>query len=163
MSEIMNEHKLGANEGRNADRLDLYTDGACSGNPGAGGWGAILVYRGVEKEISGGEDHTTNNRMELMGVIEGLKAVNRPLPIAVHTDSNYIVQAYTDGWIDNWKRNGWLNAAKKPVSNRDLWEELDALVNRQPLTWIKVKGHSGHYYNDRVDALAVAEAAKRKD
>lgn len=158
MSENTNELELTTNE----DRLDLYTDGACSGNPGAGGWGVILVYRGVEKEMSGGEAHTTNNRMELMAVIEGLKAVNRPLPITVHTDSNYIVQAYTDGWIKNWKRNGWLNAAKKPVSNRDLWEELDALVNRQPLKWIKVKGHSGHHFNERVDALAVAEAAKRK-
>lgn len=158
MSEVKNEPLPEATE----DRLDLYTDGACSGNPGAGGWGAILVYQGVEKEMSGGEPHTTNNRMELMAVIEGLKAVNRALPITVHTDSNYLVQAYTDGWIKNWKRNGWLNAAKKPVSNRDLWEELDNLVNRQPLKWVKVKGHSGHHYNERVDALAVAEAAKRK-
>ena len=144
------------------DHLDIYTDGACSGNPGAGGWAAILVYQGIEKVISGGAPQTTNNRMELQAVIEGLKAVNRPLPITVHTDSNYIVKAFTEGWLDNWKKKGWVNAAKKPVSNRDQWETLDELVQRQPLQWVKVKGHSGHSYNERCDSLAVEESMKWK-
>lgn len=140
----------------------IYTDGACSGNPGPGGWGAILVSAGIEKEIAGGEDSTTNNRMELVAAIEALKRLNLPCKVHLHSDSAYLVNAFLLGWLDSWKRNSWKNSAKQTVSNLDLWMELDRLSQMHIITWIKVKGHSDHVFNNRCDALAVAESIKRK-
>ncbi len=131
----------------------LYTDGACKGNPGPGGWGALLQYKGKEKELWGGEPRTTNNRMELTAVIEGLKALKRPSRVRIVTDSQYVKNGM-EQWIHNWKRNGWRTAAKKPVKNAELWQELDRLVNLHQVEWEWVKGHSGHPENERVDALA---------
>ncbi len=131
----------------------LFTDGACRGNPGPGGWGALLRYRGVEKELWGGEPETTNNRMELTAVIEGLRALRRPSRVRIVTDSQYVKNGM-ESWIHNWKRNGWRTASKKPVKNADLWQELDRLVNRHQVEWEWVRGHSGHPENERVDALA---------
>lgn len=142
--------------------VDIYTDGACSGNPGPGGWGAVLVSGSVEKEISGGRELTTNNRMEMMAAIEAMKRLNKPCRVRLHSDSAYLVNAFNQGWINNWKRNGWKNSAKQEVSNKDLWILLDELTHTHDVTWIKVKGHSGHDYNDRCDALAVREADKYK-
>ncbi len=138
----------------------LYTDGACSGNPGPGGWGALLIWNGKEKELSGGEPDTTNNRMEMRAIIEGLKALNRPCHVKVHSDSALIINAFTKGWIDNWKKRGWKKSDKKPVENRDLWEEMLQAAAPHTMSWIKVKGHSGNRLNDRVDALAVMESQK---
>ncbi|HHH13551.1 MAG TPA: ribonuclease HI [Thiolapillus brandeum] len=135
------------------DVVMLYTDGACKGNPGPGGWGALLQYKGVEKELRGGEPETTNNRMELTAVIEGLKALKRPSRVRVVTDSQYVKNGMQQ-WIHNWKRNGWRTAAKKPVKNAELWRELDRLVNLHQVEWEWVRGHSGHPENERVDALA---------
>ncbi len=131
----------------------LYTDGACKGNPGPGGWGALLRYKGVEKELWGGEPQTTNNRMELTAVIEGLKALKRPSRVRIITDSQYVKNGMQQ-WIHNWKRNGWRTASKKPVKNADLWRELDRLVNLHQVEWEWVRGHSGHPENERADALA---------
>lgn len=133
--------------------VELYTDGACSGNPGPGGWGALLRYNGVEKELSGAEADTTNNRMELMAAIEGLKAIKRGCQVKIYTDSKYVLQGVTE-WMDGWKAKGWKTADKKPVKNQDLWIELDTQVNRHQIKWIWVKGHSGHVENERVDTLA---------
>jgi ribonuclease HI len=138
----------------------LYTDGACSGNPGPGGWGALLIWNGKEKELSGGEPDTTNNRMEMRAIIEGLKALNRPCHVKVHSDSALIINAFTKGWIDNWQKRGWKKSDKKPVENRDLWEEMLQAAAPHTMSWIKVKGHSGNRLNDRVDALAVMESQK---
>ncbi|MFU8813672.1 MAG: ribonuclease HI [Balneolaceae bacterium] len=138
----------------------LYTDGACSGNPGPGGWGALLIWNGNEKELSGGEPHTTNNRMEMQAVIEGLRALTRPCAVDVYSDSALIVNAFRKGWIDNWQQKGWKKADKKPVENRDLWEALLAEMNRHHVRYHKVKGHSGDVRNDRVDALAVQASKK---
>jgi len=135
------------------DVVMLYTDGACKGNPGPGGWGALLQYKGVEKELWGGEPETTNNRMELTAVIEGLKALKRPSRVRIVTDSQYVKNGMQQ-WIHNWKRNGWRTAAKKPVKNAELWRELDRLVNLHQVEWEWVRGHSGHPENERVDALA---------
>ncbi len=135
------------------DLVMLYTDGACKGNPGPGGWGALLEYRGVEKELWGGEPLTTNNRMELQAVIEGLKALKKPSRVRIVTDSQYVKNGMQQ-WIHNWKRNGWRTAAKKPVKNADLWKELDRLVNLHQVEWEWVRGHSGHPENERVDQLA---------
>jgi len=135
------------------DLVMLYTDGACKGNPGPGGWGALLEYRGVEKELWGGEPQTTNNRMELQAVIEGLKALKKPSRVRIVTDSQYVKNGMQQ-WIHNWKRNGWRTAAKKPVKNADLWKELDRLVNLHQVEWEWVRGHSGHPENERVDQLA---------
>ena len=135
------------------DLVMLYTDGACKGNPGPGGWGALLEYRGVEKELWGGEPQTTNNRMELQAVIEGLKALKKPSRVRIVTDSQYVKNGMQQ-WIHNWKRNGWRTAAKKPVKNADLWQELDRLVNLHQVEWEWVRGHSGHPENERVDQLA---------
>ncbi|RTZ74857.1 MAG: ribonuclease HI [Gammaproteobacteria bacterium] len=135
------------------DLVMLYTDGACKGNPGPGGWGALLEYRGVEKELWGGEPRTTNNRMELQAVIEGLKALKKPSRVRIVTDSQYVKNGMQQ-WIHNWKRNGWRTAAKKPVKNADLWQELDRLVNLHQVEWEWVRGHSGHPENERVDQLA---------
>lgn len=136
--------------------IAVYTDGACSGNPGPGGWGSILLYQGREKELSGFELNTTNNRMELTAVINGLLALKTvTVPVTVYTDSKYIVDAINQHWIDNWQSKGWRNAAKQPVANRDLWEQIIALNQKFKPTYVWVKGHSTNEYNNRCDALAV--------
>lgn len=137
----------------------LYTDGACSGNPGPGGWGALLIWNGKEKVLSGGHPDSTNNRMEMQAVIEGLKTLNKKCHVKVHSDSALIINAFTKGWIQNWQKKGWKKADKKPVENRELWEELIQYVNQHQVSWIKVKGHSDNVLNNRVDQLAV-EASK---
>ena len=133
--------------------IDIFTDGACSGNPGPGGWGAILRSGGHEKELSGGAPATTNNRMELMAVIEGLKALKQSSPVTIHTDSRYVMDGASK-WILGWKKKGWKTADKKPVKNEDLWRTLDAEMARHTLKWVWVAGHSGHPENERADQLA---------
>ncbi len=133
--------------------VHLFTDGSCLGNPGPGGYGALLVYNGHSKELSQGFELTTNNRMELLAVIEGLKALSQPCNVEVTTDSNYVKDGITK-WINNWKKNGWKTAAKQPVKNVDLWKALDSEVNKHNVNWHWVKGHSGHPENERVDDLA---------
>jgi ribonuclease HI len=143
--------------------VTLVTDGACSGNPGPGGWGALLIYRGVERELSGAEPETTNNRMELMAVIAGLEALKRPCPVRIVTDSQYVMKGITE-WIAGWKRKGWKTAAKTPVKNEDLWRRLDAALSPHQVRWEWVRGHAGHPENERVDALARAACvALRED
>lgn len=137
-------------------QVEIYTDGACSGNPGPGGWGAILLYGPHEKEISGFEAMTTNQRMELTAAIKALESLKRPCRVKLYSDSAYLINAFTQGWIENWRRNGWLNAQKKPVSNADLWRRLEDLAEIHEIQWIKVKGHSDNKYNNRCDALARA-------
>ncbi len=136
----------------------MYTDGACSGNPGPGGFGTILKYGKHEKEISGGEAVTTNNRMELSAVIAGLKALKEPCKVSVYSDSKYIVDAVNLGWAEKWKKNGWKRSNKEPALNIDLWEKLLALINIHKVSFHWVKGHAGHPENERCDALAVAES-----
>ncbi|MCB8820356.1 ribonuclease HI [Microvirga rosea] len=138
-----------------AERVTIYTDGACSGNPGPGGWGAILIFRGVEKEVSGGEPQTTNNRMELRAAIEGLNALKRACVVDLFTDSQYVRQGIT-AWMHNWKRRGWRTADNKPVKNEDLWRALDEAAGRHQVAWHWVKGHADDPTNIRVDQLAVA-------
>lgn len=138
----------------------IYTDGACSGNPGPGGWGAILIWNGTEKELSGGAPHTTNNRMEMQAVIEALKALNKPCVAKIHSDSALIINAFTQGWIDSWIKRGWRKADKKPVENKELWQDMLEAMKPHEVKWIKVKGHSGIELNERVDQLAVAESQK---
>jgi len=133
--------------------VEIFTDGACRGNPGPGGWGVLLRYQGNEKTLWGGEASTTNNRMELMAAIEGLKSLSRPCQVVLTTDSQYVRKGITE-WIFNWKKNNWRTAAKKPVKNADLWRELDELVARHEVTWEWVKGHSGHPENELADELA---------
>ena len=134
--------------------IDIFTDGACSGNPGPGGWGAILRFGGTEKELSGGEPLTTNNRMEMMAVIAALKAITKPMPITIHTDSKYVMDGATQ-WLTGWKKKGWKTASKDPVKNEDLWRMLDAeLARLAPVRWQWVRGHSGHPENERADQLA---------
>ena len=133
--------------------VDAFTDGACSGNPGPGGWGVVLRSNGHEKELFGGEAETTNQRMELTAAIEALKALKKPCRVTIHSDSRYVVQGMTE-WIHNWKRKGWKNAGRQPVANRDLWEELDRLASRHEVRWQWVKGHAGHAENERADELA---------
>ena len=133
--------------------VELYTDGACSGNPGPGGWGALLRYGTVEKELSGGEILTTNNRMELMGAISGLEALKKPARVKLYTDSIYVKDGITK-WLRGWKAKGWLTADKKPVKNKELWQRLEAAAHIHQIDWLWVKGHSGHPENDRVDQLA---------
>ncbi len=135
------------------DRVDIYSDGACSGNPGPGGWGALLVFDGIEKEICGGAPDTTNNRMEMMAAIEALKSLRRPCNVHLHTDSSYLKDGVTK-WVQGWQRNGWRTADKKPVKNKDLWLGILDQVARQNVTWHWVKGHAGHPENERADALA---------
>lgn len=139
----------------------VWTDGACSGNPGPGGWGAILRYAGTEKELSGGEAPTTNNRMELMAAISALEALKRPCTVDLHTDSEYLRNGVTK-WLAGWKRNGWRTADKKPVKNIDLWERLDAVIGRHEIRWHWVKGHAGDEMNERADELARAGMAPFK-
>ncbi len=135
------------------DEIDIYTDGACKGNPGPGGWGALLRWRGHEKELFGGEALTTNNRMELTAVIRALESLRRAAKIVVHTDSQYVQKGISE-WLRSWKARGWKTADRKPVKNEDLWRELDALVARHEIHWRWVRGHSGHPENERADALA---------
>lgn len=137
----------------------IYTDGACRGNPGPGGWGAVLMFGETLREISGGEPHTTNNRMELMAAIQALEAMKEPVRARLHTDSAYIVNCFKERWHDRWARNGWQNSKKQPVENRDLWERLLALTRRHEVSFVKVKGHSNDQWNNRCDELAVAAAA----
>ena len=135
------------------EKVQIFTDGACKGNPGPGGWGAILRFKDNEKEINGYESLTTNNIMELMAVIESLKAISKPFEIEITTDSKYVKNGITS-WIHNWKKNGWKTAAKKPVKNKELWIELDYLIQKHNISWKWVKGHSGHIENERADELA---------
>ena len=140
-----------------SERVEIFTDGACKGNPGPGGWGAIIRFGAHEKEMSGGEPATTNNRMEMMAVIQALEALTRPCDVVVHTDSKYVLDGMTK-WIHGWKRNGWKTADKKPVKNGELWQELDLAVARHKVEWVWVRGHNGHVENERADALASAAA-----
>jgi len=142
--------------------VEIYTDGACRGNPGAGGWGALLRMGKKERELSGGETPTTNNRMELMAAIKALEALKRPCRVRLHTDSVYVRDGITK-WIPGWRRNGWKTADKKPVKNAELWQELLDAAAPHRVEWHWVKGHSGHPENDRVDALACAEADKLRN
>lgn len=139
--------------------VTIYTDGACSGNPGPGGWAALLLFNGRERVITGAEKDTTNNRMELAAVVESLRVLKEPCSVAVHTDSAYIANAFNDGWIDNWQRRGWITAGKKPVKNQDLWKDLLRLMAQHEVSFVKVKGHADDELNNRVDRLAV-EALK---
>lgn len=141
-------------------KLNIYTDGACSGNPGKGGWGAVLVYNGIEKEISGAEMHTTNNRMELTAVIKALQLLKEPCEVELTTDSKYVCDAVNKGWVYEWKKKGWIKSDKKPALNVDLWEELLKQLNIHKVTFIWVKGHNGHPYNEKCDKLAVSEYQK---
>jgi len=133
--------------------IEAFTDGACSGNPGPGGWGVLLRHGGREKELFGGEKNTTNQRMELQAAIEALKALRKPCRITIHSDSNYVIQGITE-WIHSWKKKGWKNYSKKPVANKELWQELDSLNSKYEVTWQWVKGHAGHPGNERADELA---------
>jgi ribonuclease HI len=144
------------------DQVTIYTDGACSGNPGPGGWAAILIAGKHEREISGGAKNTTNNRMELTAAIEALRALKRPCRVTLYSDSAYLVNTFRQGWLSAWKRNGWKRGPNKnePVLNQDLWEELDRLQNQHEMAWEKIQGHAGHKYNERVDQLAVGAIGK---
>lgn len=140
--------------------VELYTDGACSGNPGPGGWGSILVHGNHEKEFSGGAEDTTNQRMELLAVIEGLRALKKPCQVSIFSDSAYFINAIEKKWYVGWRRNGWKNSKGEPVKNRDLWEALLTELERHQVNLMKVKGHSGHHFNERCDALAKAAIPK---
>ena len=142
--------------------VTLYTDGACSGNPGPGGWAAILLYGSHKKELSGGEKNTTNNRMELTGVIEGLRALNQPCIVELYSDSKYVIDALEKGWAWGWKKKGWIKSDKKPALNPDLWDTLLALTQKHELHYHWVKGHADNEYNNRCDALAVAQSQRFK-
>ena len=142
-------------------QVKLYTDGACSGNPGPGGWAALLVFGAKEKLISGGEAETTNNRMEMQGVIRGLKQLSEPCRVAIYTDSKYVLDGFTQ-WLPGWQKRGWKTADKKPVKNVDLWQAMVEVAKPHHIDWHWVKGHSGHAENERVDQAAVAEAMKFK-
>jgi ribonuclease HI len=137
-----------------AEAVTIYTDGACLGNPGPGGWAAILISRGIERELSGSEPSSTNQRMELRAAIEGLRALDKPCRVALYSDSAYLINCFREGWHKRWRQNGWRTAQKKPVENQDLWQALIELNERHEVTWHKVKGHSGDPLNDRVDRLA---------
>ena len=141
-------------------KVIIYTDGACSGNPGKGGWASILIYKGIEKEISGGELSTTNNRMELMAVIKGLQALKESCDVIVYSDSNYVVNPFNEGWINSWVMQCWRTADKSPVKNVDLWEILLKLTTEHKVQFIKVKGHSDNEKNNRCDLLARQEISK---
>ncbi len=141
-------------------QIEIYTDGACSGNPGPGGWGAVLRYNGREKEISGGEAQTTNNRMELTAVIAALECLKEPCAVELYSDSKYVIDALTKGWAVSWRKKGWIKSDKKPALNVDLWERLLKLTEAHEMHYHWVKGHADNEYNNRCDALAVAEREK---
>ena len=141
-------------------QVDIFTDGACSGNPGPGGWGAILRYKGTDKEISGGEKQTTNNRMELTAVIEALKLLKEPCEVTLWTDSKYVADGLGKGWAAGWKKNGWRKADKKPALNPDLWDELLNLNNKHTINIQWIKGHASHPENEKCDRMAVAQSQK---
>ena len=140
--------------------VHLYTDGACSGNPGPGGWGAVLRYGEAEKELSGGEPETTNNRMELTAAIRGLEALREPCRVILTSDSRYLIDAVTKGWLSSWQRRGWKRGKNEPVLNVDLWQRLLPLLERHQVEFVWVRGHAGHPENERCDRMAVAESAK---
>ncbi len=142
------------------DKVIIYTDGACSGNPGPGGWGAILMFNNVKKEISGGIKETTNNIMEITAVIEALKHLKRPCEVEVYSDSAYVVNAFNNGWIYNWMKNNWKTSGKEPVKNKELWQELYGLTKTHKVQFIKVKGHSDNEFNNRCDELARGEISR---
>lgn len=145
------------------DKVDIYTDGACSGNPGPGGWGVVMRWKGTDKELSGSEPDTTNNRMELMAAIRGLEALKRGVgQVHLHTDSTYVKDGITK-WIHGWKKNGWKTAAKKPVKNQDLWQRLDEALSDHEIEWHWIKGHSGHPENERCDELARLAIQQMRD
>ena len=141
-------------------KVTIYSDGACSGNPGPGGYGTVLVYNGVEKELSEGFDSTTNNRMELLGCIKVLECLKEPCEVTVISDSKYLCDAINQGWLESWKSRGWKKADKKPVLNQDLWERLDKQLSVHQVTFEWIKGHNGHHYNERCDTLAVTQYQK---
>ncbi len=143
-----------------ATQVQIYTDGACKGNPGPGGWGTILLFKGKEKEISGGEKLTTNNRMELQAAIKGLEALKYPCGVQLFSDSAYLVNAFQKGWLKKWQMNGWKTSKKEPVENQDLWQKLLELSGIHRIEWIKVKGHADNENNNRCDRLAVEAAEK---
>jgi ribonuclease HI len=138
----------------------IYTDGACSGNPGKGGWGAVLLYGDHIKEISGGDPQTTNQRMELQAAVEALKLLKRPCKVKLHSDSAYLINCFKSRWYESWEKNGWVNSKKEPVANRDLWEQLLKLYRMHQIEWVKVKGHAGVKWNERCDELARAAMPK---
>ncbi len=138
-------------------KVIIYTDGACSGNPGNGGWAAILKFGEVGRELSGYEENTTNNKMELTAAIKGLKALKEPCEVELYSDSAYLINAFEKFWLVNWKKNGWINSSKEEVKNSDLWKELDSLNTLHKIKWIKVKGHADNEYNNRCDKLATDE------
>lgn len=144
-------------------KVTIYTDGACSGNPGEGGWGAVLKYGPHEKEISGYEENTTNNRMELIAAIEALSMLKEPCIVELYSDSAYLVNAFNKGWVEKWKLNGWTTSGKEEVKNIELWKKLDELTKRHKVIWIKVKGHSDNEYNNRCDKLATDEIKKNRN
>lgn len=141
-------------------QVTIYSDGACSGNPGPGGYGTVLVYNCIEKELSEGFESTTNNRMELLGCIKGLEALKEPCIVTVVSDSKYLCDAINQGWLESWKNRGWKKADKKPVLNQELWERLDKMLSVHTVTFEWIKGHNGHKYNERCDTLAVNEYQK---
>ncbi len=142
--------------------VDIYSDGACSGNPGPGGFGTIVVYGGAEKELSGGDKNTTNNRMELSGAIAGLEALKYPCEVTIYSDSKYLVDGITKGWAEKWQKNNWIKSDKKPALNPDLWGRLLELLKIHDVSFVWIKGHNGHPFNERCDRLAVAEAEKHR-
>lgn len=142
--------------------IDIYTDGACSGNPGPGGWAAVLIYNNIKKEISGYEKNTTNNRMELLAPIKALSILNQPCDVNIYTDSAYVFNAFDKCWLQKWQKNGWKTSSKQPVQNRELWEQLITFANIHNIKWIKVKGHSNNEINNRCDELARNAISKNK-
>lgn len=151
-----------SNSTKGKSEVIVYTDGACSGNPGPGGWGALLMWNGEEKELTGGAANSTNNRMEMRAVIEALKALKRPCRVKIHSDSALIVNAFKQDWIESWVKRGWKKANKKPVENQDLWKEMLEAMDDHSVSWIKVKGHADNELNNRVDRLAVEASKKYK-
>lgn len=142
--------------------VEIYTDGACSGNPGPGGWGAILIYEGIKKEISGYEENTTNNRMELTAAIKALSMLKKPCNVNLYSDSSYLVNAFNQGWIIKWQKKNWVKSDKTPVENQDLWNKLLELTSIHNVNWIKVKGHADNEYNNKCDKLAAEQIKKMK-
>jgi len=145
---------------KDSGQVRIYTDGACSGNPGPGGWGAVLLWKEQELRLQGGEEDTTNNRMELMAAIKALEALKRPCKVEIYSDSAYLINAFSKGWVTKWQLNGWRTSGKKDVENQELWQRLIALSAEHQIVWYKVKGHSGDKYNILCDAMAVEESAK---